>query len=1226
LFTSRALVKRARRQRYEGVTKDPNLTFLLTSHQPPPLINQAHKFFFKTARTFAGIPPSFVTLLDKDATAFKAMLAVNQEALLGDDAQSELKAVLATLRELSANSTKEQCECATALIKSLPKYMTGLSDIKSPSDTVLLRPELVEKYPDAWSAAPSDDDVEKYSLFFKRDVVNQFAELIPGVAAHVHTALEAGVKELLAASTYGEFNIAAGKLYHLTDLVDNVSALGRFLRTFCLLFCLLCRFHVGQAIGRKAQMTLDADTGVRAIAGLRGVFSGELTKEEYMAKYKYLDDIETFDGDGGRGSKNDLKISWNTYVERFWLSKQWFSTVYEPFRALLTKQHCETTNDTENMWKILKGHRHLGGRAAISFGHVLENVIGDDKNPGSRMTSLSYQKRFDLRNIYAAKQSQGERRARDTISAALQEMLRVYAAGVRKGAKLPINDLGNGNFSIGAATSGFVFQPLTEVTSMKQVAAPDLKSIRGATLVSTLAPLAPPGARGSHSGSGRTQIGRSLAVTRASEVGDPLAWSSGDVVEELLMKLVEARKEPSYKELDPFLGAAKATLRSVLVHMNIDSLRALLEMAKAVDGTSDISLVEHNHNLRAALLKSWCLLKKSDFKAGAPSVAYIYVVMCTMSARALCDEYERVIVRGEQTSLAHGTPVSMTYRSMLVDAHDTAARCVALGKPDELVTVFYVGQEQRGKRSITLFRRVWEHGTTAGDANVREFAAFFGSGGHQVLYAPVGDVVVERRILCMLPGDSPHVSVAESTIFALLLYCSGSSFLFFNMSPPGEELRFLVSNHRGDAAKVFEVGEASIASCKKDKKTGIEAARLLTLDEAKPFMGAFLRRAMRTVHALLLYGHFRTAIGEVPTPCFKATKNFSFATCFDALVLSSSGFAAAPKRECKVSLWCNSCSCEYPGILCKHIIFLRLYSILELCRTSSWWDTEEQLYALLDRDRVLSPSTEAAAAVVPSKASWRAPASSVVLEADYLLAEIAHLTAVTAEDLAKGSEQARQMLDSVVKSLRTAVNPLRKGLQTASTSASASRSTRKFAPIARDMREVSRSQASAAPVMVSELPPAEALARSVTLRPLSEASGGRGDCAEARSGAPVNADANSSAFTLTVSSHAHTSLSSVARLLREAEALREPAEILRESAEAPRDEALQQPAESLRDEALRECGAGAPGGEDAAAPTYSDPAHDVGSAEAAGVASAEEVVASTSRKRRRSPLHASQIR
>lgn len=165
--------------------------------------------------------------------------------------------------------------------------------------------------------------------------------------------------------------------------------------------------------------------------------------------------------------------------------------------------------------------------------------------------------------------------------------------------------------------------------------------------------------------------------------------------------------------------------------MNINLTRVLRKM---LDGTNYNDAVARSSALRAAILLSWCALKKSDFDAAALFVAYIYVVMCAMSTRALLDEYDRAIVRGEQTSLAHGTPVSMTYRSILVDAHDVAASCVALGR---LVTIFYVGKEQRGKKSSTLLYRVWEHCTSSGNADLREFAALYGHGGQQVLYALV---------------------------------------------------------------------------------------------------------------------------------------------------------------------------------------------------------------------------------------------------------------------------------------------------------------------------------------------------------------------------------------------------------------------------------------------------------------------------------------------------------
>ena len=36
-------------------------------------------------------------------------------------------------------------------------------------------------------------------------------------------------------------------------------------------------------------------------------------------------------------------------------------------------------------------------------------------------------------------------------------------------------------------------------------------------------------------------------------------------------------------------------------------------------------------------------------------------------------------MRGEQMSLVHGTPLIITYRSVLVDAHFAASACVASG-------------------------------------------------------------------------------------------------------------------------------------------------------------------------------------------------------------------------------------------------------------------------------------------------------------------------------------------------------------------------------------------------------------------------------------------------------------------------------------------------------------------------------------------------------------------
>ena len=101
------------------------------------------------------------------------------------------------------------------------------------------------------------------------------------------------------------------------------------------------------------------------------------------------------------------------------------------------------------------------------------------------------------------------------------------------------------------------------------------------------------------------------------------------------------------------------------------------------------------------------------------------------------------------------------------------------------------------------------------------------------------------------------------------------------------------------------------------------------------------------------------------------------------------------------------------------------------------------------------------------------------------------------------------------------------------------RSARKLTGSARDPHVIAARTASATAVVVRDMPPAEALARSVHLRPLCGAGGGGGAGAGAGAGTSVFAEASDSAAAVTsaVSARVHASLSSSAHLLRSAEAL-----------------------------------------------------------------------------------------
>jgi hypothetical protein len=193
-----------------------------------------------------GIRAAFATLFDKHTPSFEAMLHVNQRQLGCDVACAALASLKSSLQALGAESTPAQAACVRDLAKSLPSYMTSLDDIKPPDAVPLPPAELMVMHASAWEAATplSVESAAAFEAVFKRAVVDAYSPLLPALATYVLESLTAGVSELLAARTYGDFNVCAGRLLHLMDFAALDGALASFLELYCLLFCLLCRFHL----------------------------------------------------------------------------------------------------------------------------------------------------------------------------------------------------------------------------------------------------------------------------------------------------------------------------------------------------------------------------------------------------------------------------------------------------------------------------------------------------------------------------------------------------------------------------------------------------------------------------------------------------------------------------------------------------------------------------------------------------------------------------------------------------------------------------------------------------------------------------------------------------------------------------------------------------------------------------------------------------------------------
>lgn len=1108
---------------------------------PPSFIHtQAHEFFYAAVQHF-GIPPSFVRLFDKDRVAFIASLRVNQRALQSEASTAALKSLVEHLEELSVGVTASHATCAARLCESLPSYMTGLDSIKSASSLPLTPASLRADFPDVWSGASAAvTPAHAFRESFKGPVVDKYGPIMPGIAAHVCATLQRTVSALCTATSYGQFNVIAANLLYVYDLAQRGGSLSAYLERFCLLFCLLCRFHQWQALERKAAMCLDREAALAALDGFRRVLDRTITFAEYKEKYAYLEQVMTHDSEGGeavindgaktvakRGALKAPKIPWFQYLERYWLCSEFRSTVDGPFRALLAKLNVNVTNDAENKFNALK-NRYQGGKASPSFADALAAMIGEPGDEASMNRSMSGQHLHDLMNILAGSAPMPRRRARVSMESLVRALLQ------RERKSPTVRDDGNGWYTIGSSMGGFTFEPhVGPIPNMKELSAHERAMTPGAVQVSKLGAVA--GDSGHDAGSARTALRVRDAVARARQV---LVGKNPnvdvDAVEALCDALMLAHRTLLLSEFDVLRHMPRNKVRAILTMMHPSATTELALLLKSLDS---LSAAEVNAKVHHALARGWVPLKLTDFRGETPPhVSLIYVIDVGMSAQHLVTEYDRVVVRGDRTSLAHGHAVSTTYISVLEDLHATASALVSSKHGSVHLHVTYIGKEQRGSKSKTLFYRVWEHGMASGNPDVRELLAFFGRGSAKVLYSPVGAVTFMRRVLVMLPGESVDVDFAEGVTLALLLLFR-KGFHFFNMSPTGEVLRFLLENYRGDAPKVVGLCEVLIERCSRSDARGrmikgADAAGVMTLDDAGAIMGPFTGRVLRAVHALLARGHYTRADGTPLPPCFPATSQFSLLTCINVLVLSRQA-GNAPQTPHQVALWCNACDCDFSReLLCPHILALRLYHVLGLKRPVMWNDLEERMYAAFVKRESTMPQSISSAVVATAPAP-QAPASVILAEADSVSAEVALLLAAAAENAVGGDASAIEAIASAVKSLSAVAEKLRKVVRISEDVKGASGRGRSHRASARDPAVIKAAEESAPRIYAPALTPLDLLQRSSSL--LLRA----GDAADAPShaGGAGGSDAvggRRSATTIAV--YAHASLSASMSHLAQAEA------------------------------------------------------------------------------------------
>lgn len=263
--------------------------------------------------------------------------------------------------------------------------------------------------------------------------------------------------------------------------------------------------------------------------------------------------------------------------------------------------------------------------------------------------------------------------------------------------------------------------------------------------------------------------------------------------------------------------------------------------------------------------------------------------------------------------------------------------------------------------SDARFLRVFEHGTLSGSDVISEFIHVTSKKQAKgVVCTPLGPVILERRLLAVLPPDAEKVNLAEGLWLAIFFLLFDAWVL--NSSPTGSDQRFLVESWNGTVALAEQLGTATL------ERLGVSWANNSPIEEDR---SAFMRRALAMTRRLLRAGLWVDQDGAPIAPAIPSrvgqAADYSWQQCFGSLI----GHRAT--RKARYALWAMACSdpdCrdQVKSPVCVHGLYAMHRHIL-LGREPCIRSTDHEMYfappAAVSASSVVSFSSSAPAAPAP---------------------------------------------------------------------------------------------------------------------------------------------------------------------------------------------------------------------------------------------------------------------
>ena len=358
-------------------------------------------------------------------------------------------------------------------------------------------------------------------------------------------------------------------------------------------------------------------------------------------------------------------------------------------------------------------------------------------------------------------------------------------------------------------------------------------------------------------------------------------------------------------------------------------------------------------------------------------------------------EGHRVLRDGQSLSLMSRAPVDWDFMMTLNEMLPMAELLVRDGQGDELLAATFVGVENFGPGATPSQRGSlpYSFGWRGGERLFREFFALRKLSRGVSVFMPLGAALVDRRIVAVLPAKPAQVELAYQAFMCLLSSTPGV--VLATACPQSD--RIWSHSHRllNERSLMDEMCEELLDSL---DEADLDSRRVG--DNVGGYLGRALRCAStRLENGLLLRG--QEPVAPVLVVPKSSTKEFSQLQCIMALLTNRNA-----TRAHRVSLWCNSCTCDAAdSIVCPLMVFVRLFH-LGSGRPPIWHDREHILY--------LPPSDVKVPVPQPSHGGSRVSTSAAPVSHELTVLNAAAAVIALLNLLSDGSTEEAREIESTV--------------------------------------------------------------------------------------------------------------------------------------------------------------------------------------------------------------------